>query len=131
MSLGFKRIQFTPDLMPSDITGTELLQEDPETHERRFKFPKGSSFYESLLADEINRTPPKNTGGPIGGDAGKEFHREAKILNWMNPSLFWPHRIRSSRKEPILCRRLNWIASYSISWSNIQVNGKNWILCVM
>jgi len=55
----FKRIQFTPDLMPSDITGTELLQEDPETHERRFKFQKGPVFTNLLLADEINRTPPK------------------------------------------------------------------------
>lgn len=59
MSLGFKRIQFTPDLMPSDITGTELLQEDPETHQRRFKFQKGPVFTNLLLADEINRTPPK------------------------------------------------------------------------
>ncbi|MEO0474467.1 MAG: MoxR family ATPase [Planctomycetota bacterium] len=59
MSLGFKRIQFTPDLMPSDITGTELLQEDPETHERHFKFEKGPIFTNLLLADEINRTPPK------------------------------------------------------------------------
>ena len=59
MSLGFKRIQFTPDLMPSDITGTELLQEDPETHQRQFKFQKGPVFTNLLLADEINRTPPK------------------------------------------------------------------------
>ena len=59
MSLSFKRIQFTPDLMPSDITGTELLQEDPETHDRRFKFQKGPVFTNLLLADEINRTPPK------------------------------------------------------------------------
>ena len=59
MSLSFKRIQFTPDLMPSDITGTELLQEDPETHERMFKFQKGPVFTNLLLADEINRTPPK------------------------------------------------------------------------
>ena len=59
MALSFKRIQFTPDLMPSDITGTELLQEDPETHERRFKFQKGPVFTNLLLADEINRTPPK------------------------------------------------------------------------
>ena len=59
MSLGFKRIQFTPDLMPSDITGTELLQEDPETHQRMFKFQKGPVFTNLLLADEINRTPPK------------------------------------------------------------------------
>jgi len=59
MSLSFKRIQFTPDLMPSDITGTELLQEDPETHQRRFAFQKGPVFTNLLLADEINRTPPK------------------------------------------------------------------------
>ena len=59
LSLSFKRIQFTPDLMPSDITGTELLQEDPETRARRFKFMKGPVFTNLLLADEINRTPPK------------------------------------------------------------------------
>jgi MoxR-like ATPase len=59
LSLGFKRIQFTPDLMPSDITGTEVLQEDPETHERKFKFLEGPVFTNLLLADEINRTPPK------------------------------------------------------------------------
>jgi MoxR-like ATPase len=59
MSLGFKRIQFTPDLMPSDITGTELLQEDPVTHQRSFKFQRGPVFTNLLLADEINRTPPK------------------------------------------------------------------------
>lgn len=59
LSLSFKRIQFTPDLMPSDITGTELLQEDPETHERKFKFLEGPVFTNLLLADEINRTPPK------------------------------------------------------------------------
>jgi len=59
MSLSFKRIQFTPDLMPSDITGTELLQEDPETHQRQFKFQPGPVFTNLLLADEINRTPPK------------------------------------------------------------------------
>jgi MoxR-like ATPase len=59
MSMSFKRIQFTPDLMPSDITGTELLQEDPETHQRMFKFQKGPVFTNLLLADEINRTPPK------------------------------------------------------------------------
>jgi len=59
LSLSFKRIQFTPDLMPSDITGTELLQEDPETHARKFKFLAGPVFTNLLLADEINRTPPK------------------------------------------------------------------------
>jgi MoxR-like ATPase len=59
LSLSYKRIQFTPDLMPSDITGTEVLQEDPETHQRSFKFLEGPVFTNLLLADEINRTPPK------------------------------------------------------------------------
>ena len=59
LSLSFKRVQFTPDLMPSDITGTEVLQDDPVTGERKFKFLKGPVFAHLILADEINRTPPK------------------------------------------------------------------------
>jgi len=59
LSLTFKRIQFTPDLMPSDITGTEVLQDDPATGERKFKFLRGPVFANIILADEINRTPPK------------------------------------------------------------------------
>jgi MoxR-like ATPase len=59
MNLSFKRIQFTPDLMPSDITGTEVLQDDPQTRQRVFKFLKGPIFANLILADEINRTPPK------------------------------------------------------------------------
>jgi MoxR-like ATPase len=59
LSLSFKRIQFTPDLMPSDITGTDIIQEDPETGRRRFQFLAGPVFANMLLADEINRTPPK------------------------------------------------------------------------
>ena len=59
LHLDFKRIQFTPDLMPSDITGTEVLDIDPETQERRFRFMPGPIFTNILLADEINRTPPK------------------------------------------------------------------------
>ena len=59
LDLDFKRVQFTPDLMPSDITGTEVLDEDPNTKERVFRFIKGPIFTNILLADEINRTPPK------------------------------------------------------------------------
>ena len=59
LHLSFRRIQFTPDLMPSDITGTEILQDDPQTGQRMFKFLKGPVFCNILLADEINRTPPK------------------------------------------------------------------------
>jgi MoxR-like ATPase len=59
LSLKFHRIQFTPDLMPSDITGTEVIQDDPATGQRRFKFLHGPIFANVILADEINRTPPK------------------------------------------------------------------------
>jgi MoxR-like ATPase len=59
LSLEFKRIQFTPDLMPADITGTEIIQEDPVSRQRNFKFLRGPIFANIILADEINRTPPK------------------------------------------------------------------------
>jgi len=59
LNLSFSRIQFTPDLMPSDITGTEVLQEDKTTGQRVFKFLHGPIFANVILADEINRTPPK------------------------------------------------------------------------
>ncbi len=59
MDLKFKRIQFTPDLMPSDITGTEVIQEDKRSGTRELKFLKGPIFGNVILADEINRTPPK------------------------------------------------------------------------
>ncbi|TWT33567.1 ATPase RavA [Posidoniimonas corsicana] len=59
LSLDFNRVQFTPDLMPADITGTEVMQEDRATGERAFKFVPGPIFANIVLADEINRTPPK------------------------------------------------------------------------
>ncbi len=59
LGLTFKRIQFTPDLMPTDITGTEIIEEDPATGRRRLEFVPGPVFANVILADEINRTPPK------------------------------------------------------------------------
>jgi len=59
LDLNFSRIQFTPDLMPSDITGTEIIEEDHNTGKREFRFFKGPVFGNIILADEINRTPPK------------------------------------------------------------------------
>jgi MoxR-like ATPase len=59
IDLKFSRIQFTPDLMPSDITGTELVEEDPVSKKRNFRFVPGPIFANVILADEINRTPPK------------------------------------------------------------------------
>jgi MoxR-like ATPase len=59
LKIGFKRIQFTPDLMPSDITGTEIIEEDQTTGKRVYRFVEGPVFANVVLADEINRTPPK------------------------------------------------------------------------
>ena len=79
--LTFKRIQFTPDLMPSDITGTEVIQEDLETRQRRYKFLPGPLFANMILADEINRTPPKTQAAMLEGmqerqvSAGGTMHK--------------------------------------------------------
>jgi MoxR-like ATPase len=70
LDLNFKRIQFTPDLMPSDITGTEILDEDQGT--RRLRFVKGPVFAQIILADEINRTPPKTQAALL--EAMQEYH---------------------------------------------------------
>ncbi len=71
-SLSFKRIQFTPDLMPADIFGTEVLQEDSATGSRAFKFIQGPVFANIVLADEINRTPPKTQAALL--EAMGEYH---------------------------------------------------------
>src|SRR6476620_1744184 len=70
LDLDFKRIQFTPDIMPSDITGTEILDEQEGT--RRLRFVKGPIFAQIILADEINRTPPKTQAALL--EAMQEFH---------------------------------------------------------
>jgi MoxR-like ATPase len=72
LSLSFKRIQFTPDLMPSDITGTEVIQEDRSTGQRVFRFIQGPVFANVILADEINRTPPKTQSALL--EAMQEYH---------------------------------------------------------
>ncbi len=72
LDLSFKRIQFTPDLMPADITGTEVLEEDMSTGKRIFKFVKGPVFANMILADEINRTPPKTQAALL--EAMQEHH---------------------------------------------------------
>ena len=72
LDLAFKRIQFTPDLMPADITGTDILQDDAETGRRKFTFLKGPLFANVILADEINRTPPKTQAALL--EAMQEHH---------------------------------------------------------
>ncbi len=94
LALEFRRIQFTPDLMPSDITGTEVIQEDRESGRREFRFLKGPIFGNVILADEINRTPPKTQSALLEAmqeyqvTAGGERHQLARpffVLATQNP----------------------------------------------
>ena len=94
MSLSFRRIQFTPDLMPSDITGTEILDEEEGTGRRRMRFVKGPIFCNILLGDEINRTPPKTQAALLQAmqeykvtTAGEDFSLERPflVLGTQNP----------------------------------------------
>ncbi len=94
LSLSFKRIQFTPDLMPSDITGTEILEEEEGTGRRRMRFVKGPIFGNIILGDEINRTPPKTQAALLQAmqeykvtTAGTDFLLEKPflVLGTQNP----------------------------------------------
>jgi MoxR-like ATPase len=94
LHLSFKRVQFTPDLMPSDITGTDVLEEDKTTGKRAFRFVKGPIFANILLADEINRTPPKTQAALLeamqehrvtAGDTTYELPEPFFVLATQNP----------------------------------------------
>jgi hypothetical protein len=87
LGLSFKRIQFTPDLMPSDITGSDVLEEDRTTGRRVFRFVPGPLFANVILADEVNRTPPKTQAallqsikGPNGGYRLAKSPNEISLL---------------------------------------------------
>jgi MoxR-like ATPase len=83
LGLNFKRIQFTPDLMPSDILGSEILDEN-----RQFKFIKGPVFSNIILADEINRTPPKTQAALLEAMQERSV-TIVKIISWTCLILFW------------------------------------------
>jgi MoxR-like ATPase len=87
LHLSFKRIQFTPDLMPADITGTDILQDDPETGRRKFVFLPGPIFANMVLADEINRTPPKTQAALL--EAMQEHHVTAGAHTYHLPEPFF------------------------------------------
>src|SRR5579872_3632881 len=87
LHLSFKRVQFTPDLMPSDITGTDILQDDPETGRRRFTFIAGPIFANMILADEINRTPPKTQAALL--EAMQDRHVTAGGATYPLPDPFF------------------------------------------
>lgn len=85
LDLKFNRIQFTPDLMPSDITGTELINQDKETGDRSFSFHKGPLFSNIVLADEINRTPPKTQSALLQAMQEKKITAGGKTYDLDRP----------------------------------------------
>lgn len=85
MDLSFKRIQFTPDLMPSDVTGTEIIQESLETGRREYHFLPGPIFANMLLADEINRTPPKTQAAMLEAMQERQISMGGKTYELPNP----------------------------------------------
>ena len=85
--LDFRRIQFTPDLVPSDITGTELMEEDQATHARAFRFARGPVFANIVLADEINRAPPRTQAALL--EAMQEHHVTAGGVTMALPEPFF------------------------------------------
>jgi MoxR-like ATPase len=87
LDMDFKRIQFTPDLMPSDIIGTEILEESPETGKKGFKFNQGAIFANMVLADEINRTPPKTQAALL--EAMQEYRVTYGGKNYALPQPFF------------------------------------------
>ena len=107
LDLSYKRVQFTPDLMPADITGTDILQDDPETGRRRFVFMPGPLFANMILADEINRTPPKTQAALLEAmqesrvtAGGETYKLPAPVLRARDPE---PHR--AGRDVPAARRR--------------------------
>ena len=87
LNLSFRRIQFTPDMMPADITGSDILQDDPDTGHRHFTFLRGPIFANLILADEINRTPPKTQAALL--EAMQEGHVTAAGRTYELPRPFF------------------------------------------
>src|SRR6266487_3845453 len=85
LDLKFSRIQFTPDLMPSDITGTEIIEEDPASGKRGFRFVHGPVFANIVLADEVNRTPPKTQAALLQAMQEKEVTAGGQTFNLSLP----------------------------------------------
>ena len=111
LTLSFSRVQFTPDLMPADITGTEVIEEDKSTGTRSLRFVQGPVFANVVLADEINRTPPKTQAALL--EAMQENGRSpppARPIACLSRFMCWPPRTPSNRKAPIRCPRRSWTA---------------------
>ena len=120
LDLKFNRIQFTPDLMPSDITGTDIIQEDPATGRRQMVFAPGPIFANIVLADEINRTPPKTQSALLEAMQEHRVTIQGRTYSSTSRSTSSRRRTRSSSKARIRCPKRSSIASCSTSSSSIR-----------
>ena len=125
MRLAFRRIQFTPDLMPADITGTDILQEDQATGHRQLVFERGPIFAKMILADEINRTPPKTQAALLEAMQEHRSRSAARPTSSKSRSSCWPRRTPSNRKAPIPCPRPSATGSCSTSSSIIPTGTRS------
>ena len=119
MDVSFKRIQFTPDLMPSDITGTQVLEED-ESGKRLFRFVEGPIFTNILLADEINRTPPKTQAALLEAMQERQVTVGRETYDLPQPFFTIATQTPSSKRARIRCPKLSWTVSCSTSKWVIQ-----------
>jgi hypothetical protein len=136
LGLTFKRIQFTPDLMPTDVTGTDIIEEDAASGHRSWTFVKGPIFTNVLLADEINRTPPKTQAAlleamqersvTVRGNNHQLEPPVAIITSSNRHSSCWQHRIRLNSKAPTRCPKRSSIDSCLTCYSTILVKTMNW-----
>src|SRR5881409_3184706 len=101
LELKFSRIQFTPDLMPSDITGTEIIEEDVATGKRGFRFVRGPVFANIVLADEVNRTPPRPRRHYCRRCRSTRSRPPARRITFLRRSSCSRRRTRSSRRARI------------------------------
>ena len=120
LSLDFSRIQFTPDLMPSDITGTEVIQEDKRSGHAGVQVSQGPDLRQRDPGRRDQPHAAQDAGGPAGGDAGISDHRRRHAApRWPSRFSCWPRKTPSSTKGPIRCPRPSWTASCSTSSSII------------
>src|SRR3989338_1520742 len=111
LELKFTRIQFTPDLMPSDITGTDIIQEDPGTGRRQMVFAPGPIFSNIVLADEINRTPPKTQSALLEAMQEHRVTIQGRTYTLDEPFYVFATQTRSSSRARTRCPRRSSIAS--------------------
>ena len=126
LSLDFSRVQFTPDLMPSDMTGTEVIEENKSTGERSLRFVPGPIFANVILADEINRTPPKTQGALLEAMQERQVTTGGETHPLPNPFFVLATQTRSSKKGPTHFPKRNLTALFSTSLSGIPARVMSW-----